>query len=468
VLKEISPGPALIKNTEYTYNTLGQVKTKDTPDGGKFAYDYNDDGSIKEVSVYDGTTKVRKLSYSYDDLGRPLRTFEYYGTNFEDRREVNFQVYDDIEDVKMRRIFSGIDAAHRARIENTRGRVSAVISYNYSGTSKETRTEVGELFSYDDEGRLRFKITTIQGIPGIQETWYEYDTHGKVTADFCFYGGKIIKKSYSYDALGRLHEVYHSVTTDGGQNYTNEKIAGYHYDDLGMMDGKNFSKITGGYGVGYGYDIKDRLEVIAGTANKPGFAEAITSYTPAGNIHTAEYKYFTSGLADPDEDYHMTYGYDHVSRLETVTPTSDASHVTDFSAFYTYDKLGRFQSKTEGSNSTITGYGHYIDNSRLKEVVKNGVKQEYVYDAFGNMIVDFSKKMVIEYDWRNMPVAYRFYSELPTDITRDNSGTCLLGDLYQHMEESDLNSAAINLVSTVYMYYDASGNRVGKIEVKES
>jgi hypothetical protein len=98
---------------------------------------------------------------------------------------------------------------------------------------------------------------------------------------------------------------------------------------------------------------------------------------------------------------------------------------------------------------------------------KNTIGKEYIYDSFGNLIIDYTKKMVIEYDWRNMPVAYRFYSDIPAaGITRDASGTCTNTNLYAFMDGKVADNT-VQLVSTVVMLYDADGNRIAKIDVKE-
>ena len=133
---------------------------------------------------------------------------------------------------------------------------------------------------------------------------------------------------------------------------------------------------------------------------------------------------------------------------------------------YHYDPIGRFRSKTEGG-SYLMGYEYYPGNNRLMKTSRNTIGKEYVYDSFGNLVIDYTKKMVIEYDWRNMPVAYRFYSDIPsTGITRDGSGTCTNTDLYAFFDEKVADNT-VQLVSTVVMLYDADGTRIGKIDVKE-
>ena len=73
--------------------------------------------------------------------------------------------------------------------------------------------------------------------------------------------------------------------------------------------------------------------------------------------------------------------------------------------------------------------------------------------------------MVIEYDWRDMPVAFRFYSSIPSAIDANDSGEYSISstekDLYRYMASQ---GSGVTPLSQVVMLYDASGNRVIKME----
>ncbi|MBN1576040.1 MAG: hypothetical protein JW913_05780 [Chitinispirillaceae bacterium] len=459
----------LIGNTEYRYNTLGQIIWKHTPDGGVVEYTYFPDGNVQFVTTYEGGSIVRKLTYTYDELGRPSYLKEYgpninggFGSN---EREIATWAYDDLDIVASRSIFRNIPETHISPIKNTKGRLSAVIYSNHG----EKRTYVGEIFSYDDEGRLRFKITSIEGVPGFQLTCYEYDIHGKPTVDYCFYIGDIIKKKYLYDHLGRLCDVYHCVTADGGQTYTDYPIAGYGYNDIGQMSLKGCYQI-GSYNIEYDYDIRDRLTRIMKPSNKKGFDETVSLYDQVGNIKNAQFNYFISSPTTATKEFDMTYDYDDIYRLKTATPSA-TDQITDYGTDYDYDQGGRFTGKQEGT-SNLTGYQYYSEPSssiytnRLKQTSKNSSGQEYIYDTHGNLVVDYTKKMVAEYDWRDMPVTYRFYSAIPSGITKNSAGTGTNSNLYEYMR-SKVDDGTIQLASTVIMLYNAAGERVSKIEVKD-
>jgi hypothetical protein len=145
---------------------------------------------------------------------------------------------------------------------------------------------------------------------------------------------------------------------------------------------------------------------------------------------------------------------------------------SDFNANYTYDNAGHITYKKEGTNEK-TGYRYFTGNSRLKNTSGSTSDADYIYDKHGNLVVDKNKKMVIEYDWRDMPIAFRFYSSIPTSIGVSASGQYefasseLLKDLYQHMvKKASTPTSGVTLLSQVTMCYDASGNRVLKMESK--
>jgi len=130
-----------------------------------------------------------------------------------------------------------------------------------------------------------------------------------------------------------------------------------------------------------------------------------------------------------------------------------------------YDVNGNITGKYTGPTpSTLPYYEYYGEQygenqktNRLKRVISpvklggrnmndpdqpsHTQKRNFGYDANGNMVYDKSKKMRIEYDWRNLPTKFLFYSAMQADGT-----------------------GAGDPVSTVTMIYDPNGNRVGKIE----
>jgi hypothetical protein len=150
----------------------------------------------------------------------------------------------------------------------------------------------------------------------------------------------------------------------------------------------------------------------------------------------------------------MSYSYDYVNRLMNA----DHNGSPEYDASYTYDVIGRITYKKEGTGIK-PDYKYFAGTSRLRNT-DGSDDNKYLYDKNGNMVVDVAKKMVIEYDWRDMPITFRFYNELPETYPLIGPGT-FDGDPKAYVE-----SQGKTLVSQVVMLYDASGNRVLKMEGK--
>jgi YD repeat-containing protein len=457
VLTEIPPGN-LISNTSYQYNTLGQLVRKVTPDGGLFTYDYNPDGSLANMQsrLSDANETCEwLLVYAYDELGRKTAVNEYRSGCGRPPVTVQQFYYDDVANIPSVE-FSVVDPAKLAELTNLKGRLVASLTTNHGVQS----ITIGELYSYDDDGRIERKIMTIGGEMHYQDILYSYDIHGKVSTERFFYGTDHMRKRFVYDELGRLKDVYSGYLQSNGTTYTEQKLVESDFDALGKLNKKNYSAIGSSYDITFGYDILDRMTSSASPAASNGYGQVIT-YGISGNITTSRHDYILPGLTQ----YTQSYEYDDLNRLITAS----AGTASAYDAAYTYDNIGRFVSKQEGTRS-INGYEYYENTSRLKRAsnLPANNNREYIYDKRGNLVVDFSKNMVIEYDWRDLPVTFRFYNDLTyANITKNTTtGTCTIPDLYRYMETLvAATGSRVHHLSTVCMLYDASGNRVCKMNV---
>jgi YD repeat-containing protein len=442
------PSVATIVNTEYTYNTIGQLVKKVTPDGGAFGYAYTNTGKLAfDTSLAANGNTLRLRKYNYDKLDRLIMTEIDEGGSWV---PVQLNYYDrpssiTNEEVKKFDIPSDV----LLQLENLKGRLVASVGVNIVNKNVYY---ICDLFSYDDEGKIKQKIKVIPGLP-IQYTAFYYDIQGKVTRDIVECGAQKITRNYSYDKEGRQK----SIEQD------DDELVTYEYDDLSRLDYKNL-KTTAGHKVDYDYDIRDWVTTIAspGTATNR-FSEYLTSYEANGNIGTAQYAYNYLGASSPFQ-INLTYSYDGVNRLTDVATSS-----SDYEAHYEYDVIGRFNRKEEGTKEH-PAYSYYTGNNRLRKTLSTDV-DKYFYDKHGNLVVDINKKMVIEYDWRDMPVVFRFYDAIPSEVSADDNGLVVVDDdetdLYKFMaNQSGGSSPAITLLSQVIMLYDASGNRVMKMEGK--
>jgi YD repeat-containing protein len=460
-----------IADSKYAYNTRGQLIKKVSPDGGVFTYEYYRNGLQKDVILRksDGT-KDWGLAYEYDHLGRKTAIKEvFYG--HADWTPIRF-FYDDTGNIP-RHYFSTMPAYLFDELKNLKGRPVATVITNRG----DKNIHVGELYSYDDEGRVVQKYLSISGFPTVQMTCYEYDIHGKATAEYFHYGADHIKKRFTYDHLGRLEYAIQDLYDEGLNSYPDSQVLfQYTYNDLGQLWSKKLSatNVFPPYKYGYIYDIHDRVSEITKPPTQVGFSEAIevddgtgtmiSGYSIGGNVLNARFTYQPTSIHDTLRQKYA-YSYDDVNRLTAATKNQDGAvthHV------YGYDAVGRITGKKEG-DSEVSRYEYYTASNRLKRTNRNPMAgKEYVFDKRGNMVVDYTKNMVIEYDWRDLPVAYRFFDDLTAaGITKNGTtGTSDITNLDGYMK-TKVTSGAVELIATVVMVYDAGGNRVAKMEVKE-
>ena len=372
--------------------------------------------------------------------------------------------YDNLDELKKESVFSPVLDEEFNVLANLKGRLAGTVTSNYISYNK--KVDVGELYSYNDDGRIDWKYMTISGSKIVQKTVYFYDVQGKVTHEAFYYQLDHMVKRFTYDELGRLKKVEQGMPNSSGTDYTYTPFAEYTYDDLGKMDEKLFTGITSAdYGTSLDYDIRDQLTGITslgGDGEKQGFTETML-YTLGGNVHTADFDY---DFGSSNNTYACIYDYDDVNRLGSATMVDNESATTSFS--YEYDEAGRFGSKVEGT-STISDFSYYGTSNRLKTRTKGDEESdEYIYDENGNMVVDFTKNMVIEYDWRNLPVSFRFYNELAgLGIPKDANGTYAGSTGLLDYMNAKVGSDEVTLVSSVIMAYDADGNRVCKMDIQE-
>lgn len=441
-----SSAEKIIDDTHFSYNSLGQLVETKTPDGPLYRYEYNDIGEMAFARAYDiNNNCIRELSYNYDNLQRLTIVYQIIkdknGNSIKVLRIQN--IYDDLDLLNGIKIPADYLNKIKTLLKNTRGRQIASLCF-----SDGNRT-VGDFYSYDDEGRVDQKVKMIPGVP-LQIIKCTYDLQSKLILENIDCGNKSINKKYDYDKLGRIKSIKHE---------DNQKdLVDYSYDNLGRMNKKTFG-IKTGMSMNYDYSVRNWLTSIS-NSDLTGFNEII-SYSGIynGNIKSTEYKYNINGTPNV---FKQTYNYDQCNRLINVTSVN-----TDYSANYSYNEVGQFQLKKEGNNSNINNYSYYPMTNRLRKA-KDNSKDFYIYDSFGNIVIDLHKNMIIEYDWRDLPINFYFYDNISqligqsiliqTDGTYKLSTSTSYANIYEYLRQCP----GINLLSSVYMLYDASGNRVIK------
>lgn len=450
VLKENPPVDVNpIGATEYLYNTLGQVIRTITPDKARDTFIYNNAGLLADKSTLVNSQSIRCLDYKYDDMQRLIKISIPHKREPENLIE-NF--YDTPDNLVDNGKYYNIPTSYLGLLTNCRGRLVATISYNRYGVNPLT---VVDLYSYDEDGNVSTKYKMVPGLP-VQEIKYTYDIHGKILSENIVAGGYAnVTKEYTYDSLGRLKEIVPSYDTA-------KKLVAYTYNNLGQLTSK---KLNGKITTKYEYTINGQVNRMSSGLGLPAvnhFEEQI-NYQPDGNIQNTASTYKNFTLAPP-LPINQIYTYDNLNRLLNVY-----SQNAEYRSSYSYDDVGRIKTKTEGA-PTLNPYLYYQGNSRLQRA-KSASGNDYVYDYFGNLVVDKTKRLVIQYDWRNLPVKFSFYNAIPSTIGADLNGGCQVSGIEytdpisDYMAEEVANGDGVTrLLSTVTMVYDAGGNRVLKME----
>jgi YD repeat-containing protein len=252
-------------------------------------------------------------------------------------------------------------------------------------------------------------------------------------------------RTTQYDALERPQQ----VDVDGQRRFA------YVYQTNGALARENLYTSSGTpvEEVGYIYTAQDWVKRLSTPGLMPRFAVDL-DYGGLfnGSIASAEYAYQLDAAIRQEKTY--LYGYDGMGRLtDVLTPTGVAGT-------YAYDAQGRLTAKEE-EGSSLPAYEYLPGKNQVRRIpghVYKGHPNTYVYDPEGNLVMDRSKKMTIDYDPLGQVVAFRVYQALPeTDLAwedvRDNRLETLHG---------------ATMLEKTEMAYDAFGQRVYKHHKSQS
>lgn len=507
-INEIPPDattPRAVDNnrlTNYAYDKLGRLISKTTPDAGQIRFVYDN----KNRLVASQNAKQRAMNndlsftvYLYDDLGRNYAIGDNYSmNNFADAGTFTWslgyldvhilRIYDDPGQLQNSDVL-GIGYSPRyfttnyAPITNTQGRLVAEIAYFASypgipGSDQFFGLVTVDIYSYDDEGRVINKIKRVPGMSAFAMFTYTYDRQNNLKTyqyakDETGAPTATNPISFNLDRLGRMQTVF------SGSNpfLLNE------FDDYGRLVVKRFgtdvhAEATTADKINYWYNIRNLPDSIRSSnkafsewiayddnhVNGQAISGMIAQFN--GNIAAAKFAYNLNDAFTPVTGI-VNYNYDEVNRLSGVANVSNPAQFQNEQITYKAD--GRIDTKVKSTGAIPTAnlptYVYNSNKNQLNKIVnKKDQANNYVYDPNGNMVLDFSKKMLVEYDWRDMPIKYKFFNQIPTSILSGD-----VSSLWIDLEgtiTSPLVAGNGKVVSEVDMVYDASGNRVTKREYK--
>ncbi|WP_433517715.1 polymorphic toxin-type HINT domain-containing protein [Nonomuraea sp. CA-143628] len=420
--KSIAPGPGN-KTTEYKVNADGSVKTQTDPMLNKTTLDYDLDG--RPVKVTDARLNVTTAEYDLagrkiatkdlDSTGAVLRTssvgYDLAGNQISTTSGENHttkQTFDALNRVtSLIEPVSGTEAittsfgydATGARTRLTDGRGNATwTAYNNLGLA-ETVTEPSTTAhpnvadrtwtaSYDQAGNA---VAVLQ--PGGVRIDRTFDHLGRLTAESGAGGGAAsAERSFGYDlagrptAIGDLTVDYNDRTLPLSVKRGTTQQTGYVYDALGnplqRVDAAGTATFTWdnnnrlgsatdpvtGRKLTYGYDQVNNLTSLTATTGTTTTDTQIFTYD---NLDRPQTHTLRKGTSTGTQLAKITYGWDKDDNLTTKTTTGTAGAGTNT---YGYDHAGRLTSWTAPGGATTT-YAWDASGNRTKVGDKT-----YTYD----------------------------------------------------------------------------------------
>jgi RHS repeat-associated protein len=218
--------PDHVFETKYAYNSLGQLIRQETPDGGVTLFWYDDIGRLRfSQNAQQAVENV--YSYTkYDSLGRTVEVGESGQSESTLGAFVNVQAFPSTGDERVYTVYT-----RAAAITNHLGQAQRYLENNVSYVYTEDGSYT--FFSYDPHGNVDWMIQRVPGLGGDKEIGYEYD----------LISGKVLKVKYqeghydqffhryNYDEDNRL--TFAETSLDG---VIWEKDARYDYYTHGPLE----------------------------------------------------------------------------------------------------------------------------------------------------------------------------------------------------------------------------------------
>jgi RHS repeat-associated protein len=398
--------------TSYTYDTMGNMLTKNISDGGSsinYTAAYNSLNLPVSLTRPDNTT----ITYGYDSCGNLTSTSDAlnYTTSYQydikgrrtrttdPENNITAYTYDTCGNVtslsdannhtttfaynNMGIITSTTDAMNNITnyVYDNLGRLTRTNNPDGSFTSSQINGENrltmstgprGEItsYSYDGAGRL-ISVTN----PKRNTTTYSYDAVGNLLSET---DPENVTVTKSYDALNRLTGV-----TDAASN-----TFSFYYDPCG-----NMTEIVHplGHAQYQTYDYLNRKTASGRRESHNGanLNQATYTYDIMGNLvsqtdplnHTTTYNYNANGwLLSVTDAAGQTNSYTYDMCQNLLTSTDALNHTTS----YNYDNVGKVLTETLPDN-THTSWTYDAVNRTASQTDAAGRTTNYAYDNMGRL-----------------------------------------------------------------------------------
>nr|MCR4833096.1 hypothetical protein [Butyrivibrio sp.] len=421
----LSPNGIVALRNEY--DEKRRVTHQIFPDGGEMSYSYDDENNITTATEQNGL----KVEYLSDERGRNIGT-RYVGVepgdtvqdeNNKDKVVEEYYTYNERNQKTSVTDRRGYTTRY---FYDRRGHLTKVIgpdglneSYTYNADGKLVNKKDSEgnsyKYTYDLEGNLysitdpegnrtRYyyedgKVTKIKSADRL-EVSLSYDENGHISSITDKAG---VTTKYECDSLGRVTATIDALgnrteyTLDESDNITHVtdplgNVTRYAYNSANLLeeiinpDGTTKTWAYNEIGKPFLYtDEEDHTTRI--TYNSSWKEDSIT-LPNGGEIH---YTYDLLGnmicVTDP-MGRKTAYSHDKAGNVLTVgslTTTEDGQKDVTIQTSYTYDKLGRIKTETDGEGNTTT-YTYDRNGNVITVTHANGSKTENSYDSMGRLV----------------------------------------------------------------------------------
>ena len=296
---------------------------------------------------------------------------------------------------------------------------------------------------YDNKGRVVQSHAT-NHLGGFEDDYFHYTFTGKVINhrhDHSAAGNTPTTEiyGYTYDHAERLLTVTHKL--DGN---TAISIVQNEYDEIGRLKSKTIPVET----TTYSYNIRGWLTQATGNKFKETltYNEVVNGVSPStpsysGNISAMKWQ---AGNEPTERGYQFSYDGKGLLEKALYGEGKNVALNSKYNEIITYDKMGNVKTlsrhgKYNGRFGTIDSLTYVYSGNQLTKVTdavnppmpygsfhfadNANVGTEYVYDANGNMVQDFNKRISkIEYNLLNLPSKLQFSEGHLAEYGYDASG----------------------------------------------
>ena len=425
--------------SEYQFNSLGQLISQVTPDGGTINFWYNNIGQLR-FSQNEKQLEENNFSYTkYDYLGRIVEVGQ--GSDFNEEitlLHLNDLNFPEVGSQKTVSVFSkpstiALPVGYAQR--NLRNR----LSYSYldeDGRDETTEDRTVTIYSYDPHGNVEFLGQVIPGINETKMVEYDYDLISGNVKMVKYNPGQADQfyHRYKYDVDNRIVSV--ETSTNG---HLWDRDASYNYYAHGPL-----KRILLGedhvQSIDYIYTIHGWLKAINDPDDETESADIPSdAFAMALNYYSGDYVHSTKsyGTLNATAGRDLFNGNISAWEMSTLASNNEWTH-TGYQ--YLYDELNRIRKSRFNIGRRIA------DQENLQFFDRRGFQSDFTLDGNGNI----KKLKRFDIDALNFD-AMTYHLQ---------GGNNRLDYVYDSISDSELHNADVESQSPGNYDYDPIGNIV--------